>query len=113
MTGRVAYNKGKPLGYIPKMAFKKGHKPHNFKGKIVRTHGYISVFAPDHPYRDNKNHILEHRLVMETHLGRLLAPMEVVHHKNGVKDDNRIENLELFISHSEHMRIHKNNKKHV
>lgn len=61
--------------------------------------GYVLIWAPEHPdaYRPT-NRIPEHRLVMERILGRRLLPGENVHHRNGVRDDNRPENLELWIA---------------
>jgi len=57
---------------------------------------YSHVPALGHPNADSKGWIAEHRLVMSNHLGRPLAENENVHHKNGNRSDNRIENLELW-----------------
>ncbi len=45
------------------------------------------------------------RVVMQNHIGRELLPSEVVHHRNGDSEDDRLENLELFNNHAEHMRV--------
>lgn len=69
-----------------------GKEPKRYKS----SQGYITMFVPDHPR--NKRHIVqEHILVMEEYLGRYLVAGETVHHINGIRDDNRLENLELWV----------------
>ena len=53
------------------------------------------IYCPGHPKAQN-GYIQEHRLIMEKYLGRYLLPTETVHHKNGDKADNRIDNLEIW-----------------
>jgi HNH endonuclease len=71
----------------------------NWRGGTVKHRaGYVLRRVPSHPKAKTANgYILEHVLVMEELLGRYLVDGENVHHKNGVKDDNRPENLELWI----------------
>ena len=63
--------------------------------RTYTSEGYVLKFAPNHPKAKDRR-VLEHRLVMEEHIGRTLTSDETVHHKNGIRDDNRIENLELW-----------------
>lgn len=67
-------------------------------GGTVDRHGYRRVSAPGHPNATGNGTILEHRLVMSKALGRPLLPEENVHHLNGDRLDNRIENLELWVT---------------
>lgn len=70
----------------------------NWKGGRTRHHaGYLMIKMPDHPRARTVGYVFEHILVMEDLLGRYLLPDESVHHRNGVKDDNRPENLELWV----------------
>ena len=79
--------------------------PHTRSPVLIGT-GYIWVWCPEHPdankgKRGKRGYIAEHRLVMSNHLKRRLTPDEHIHHINGNKSDNRIENL-ILMSNSEH-----------
>jgi hypothetical protein len=74
-------------------------------GRLLSSQGYVMVQAKQHPRANRKGYVPEHRLVMESSLKRILSPSECVHHENGIRADNRLENLRIM-SPSEHMSIH-------
>ena len=75
------------------------NNPH-WKGGRTKSYGYILIkLQPDdffYRMASKYGRVLEHRLVMAKHLNRCLLPWEVVHHKNGIRDDNRLDNLQLL-----------------
>jgi len=106
----------------PNTEFKKGHisifkGKRNFKisgqnnpqwkgGRKRHSGGYIVIRDFRYPPSISKSYILEHRFVMEQYLGRPIKKGEIIHHINGKRDDNRIENLKLICNVGTHRTIH-------
>jgi len=89
-----------------------GEKNHNWKGgQFTCSQGYVYILMPEHPNINKRGYVKKARLVMEQHLGRYLKPEEIPHHKNEIKDDDRIENLRLFPSKAKHTGFHQHLKK--
>jgi hypothetical protein len=103
-----------------------GKQPHNYKGRQLHSSGYIMIPTKGHPFGGTRSAVMEHRLTMENHLREhqpgspflirvdgvaYLRPDIEVHHINGVKDDNRIENLQPMTK-AEHCALHRDDLQH-
>jgi len=101
--------------------YKKGHSnmwlpgqnhPHWKGGITMSPSGYVLIKNPKHPHAHSDGYMRLHRLVYETYNKCCLLPYTIIHHINGVKTDNRIENLQIM-SDSEHMRYHRLHPEHM
>lgn len=72
-------------------------------GRLIDKNGYVLIYWPGHPMARGR-YVLEHRLKMAEKLGRMLTDSEVVHHRDHNKQNNSLENLELFERNSDHLR---------
>ena len=73
--------------------FRRGEENPNWRGGKRNCHGYIQVYAPSHPRAVNGKYVMEHILVWEQAHNQSLPDGWVIHHLNGIRDDNRPENL--------------------
>ena len=115
----VYLKKGKPPSKLCRSCSHKGlsrspevrqkmSQAHFKGGRYINSEGYVLLFLrlddPFFPMAKKGGYVLEHRLVVAKVLGRCLLSSELVHHKNGIKDDNRIENLEILNESSHQLR---------
>ena len=102
--GKPSWNKG-----IKMPQFSRENSGHWSGGKTIKG-GRVFIYKPKHPFANQRGYVRHSHIVMEKHLGRYLEPTEVIHHINGIKDDDRPENLKLFANNSEHCKFHNHNK---
>lgn len=75
-------------------------------GRYKNKSGYIFVLAPSHPSADSRGYVKEHALVWEQTHGMPVPTGKIIHHLNGIEDDNRPENL-VALTQAEHMKLHR------
>ena len=118
MSARVGTNRTRLRDYLTRNGIEYVRHGQSYPGEsnpswrggvMIENHNrdckkkYVLIHNPSHPYASSHGYVREHRLVMESMIGRYLAPEEVVHHKNGNTLDNNPDNLELFASNGEHL----------
>ena len=109
--GKIGYWKGKNRSENTKNKIRKTltgkfvlEKSPSWKGGLRKDRGYIEVKCPNHPAANKSGYVRQHRIIMEKAIGRCLLYGEKIHHIDGNRSNNHIDNLKLYSSHSEHMK---------
>lgn len=114
LLGRGKYCSKKCCLSVTNIALLSPDKTHRFKKGVrhdwrahrsITKSGYVEISAPDHPHKTKRGYVREHRLVVEKALGRYLERDEDVHHVDGNKQNNHIDNLRVM-THVEHIHHH-------
>lgn len=98
--GKEPWNKGKKLP-----EYSGNNNGHWKGGRYLGSTGYVYILNKEHPYAKKNGYVAEHRMVIEKYIGRYITNIESIHHKNKIRNDNRIENLMLLRNKSSHNRI--------
>lgn len=101
-TGRTHFKVGVPNNVGSDNPMWKG-------GRTISNEGYVLIKMSNHPMAGRDGYVREHRFVMANYLKRMLSEGEIVHHINGIKTDNHIENLKLMVARV-HTSQHSNKK---
>ena len=106
---KLGLRKSSDIEFANRSLAKRGDRCNFWNGGVsITTKGYRVIRKPSHPRADSKGYVLEHILIFEKEAGITVPQGCCVHHINGNKTDNRIENL-CMMTHSAHTTMH--NKK--
>ena len=93
-----------------KLKGRKGQNNPKWKGGITHdSSGRVMVLRPNHPMANGWGYVYRYRIIMERKLKRFLKPSELIHHLNGNRTDDRIENL-LVTTASDHQKMHEHKR---